>query len=80
MTWTLYPDKRSRRKINCKEEHRDNMSLLLSVRSATWLRDDSLLEDLLEDVLEPAVIALHDGVLGGHVEGPLLLECHLPSK
>ena len=32
-----------------------------------------LLEDLFEDVLEPAVVALHDGVLGGHVKRPLLL-------
>ncbi len=35
---------------------------------------NSLLVDVLEDVLEPPVISLEDGVLGGHVEGPLLLQ------
>ena len=33
-----------------------------------------LLEDLLEDVLEPAVVALENRVLGAHVERPLLLD------
>lgn len=34
----------------------------------------SLVEDLLEDVLEPPVVGLEDGVLGAHVERPLLLD------
>ena len=32
------------------------------------------LVNLLKDVLEPAIIFLEDGVLGGHVEGPFLLQ------
>jgi len=36
-----------------------------------------LVEDLLEDILEAAVVALQDGVLGAHVEGKTLHECHL---
>lgn len=32
----------------------------------------SLLKDVLEDVFESAVVGLEDGVLGAHVEGPLL--------
>lgn len=33
-----------------------------------------LLEDLLEDVLEAPVVGLEDGVLGAHVQRPLLLD------
>lgn len=33
-----------------------------------------LIEDLLEDVLEAPIVGLEDGVLGAHVEGPLLLD------
>ena len=35
---------------------------------------DLRFEDLLEDVLEAAVVAFEDGVLGAHVERPLLLQ------
>lgn len=33
-----------------------------------------LLEDVLEDVFEPAVVGLEDGVLGAHVQRPLLAD------
>lgn len=33
-----------------------------------------LLKDVLEDVFEPAVIGLEDGVLGAHVQWPLLAD------
>lgn len=33
----------------------------------------ALLKDVLEDVFEAPVIGLEDGVLGAHVQGPLLL-------
>lgn len=33
-----------------------------------------LLVNLLEDVFEAAVVGLQDGVLGAHVQGPLLLD------
>ena len=33
-----------------------------------------LFKDLLEDVLEAAIVGLEDGVLGTHVQGPLLLD------
>jgi hypothetical protein len=33
-----------------------------------------LFVDLLEDVFEAPVVFLQDGVLGAHVEGPLLLD------
>lgn len=35
---------------------------------------DSLLEDVLENVLEAAIIGFEDCVLGAHVERPLLLD------
>lgn len=33
-----------------------------------------LLVNVLEDVLEAAVVGFQDGVLGAHVQGPLLLD------
>ena len=36
-----------------------------------------LLVDLLEDVLETAIVLLQDGVLGAHVQGETLHESHL---
>lgn len=36
-------------------------------------RVGSLFKDLLEDILEAPVVSLEDGVLGAHVERPLLL-------
>ena len=36
-----------------------------------------LLEDLLEDILEAAIVLLEDGVLGAHVQGETLHESHL---
>jgi hypothetical protein len=38
------------------------------------------LEDLLENVLEAAVVTLQDGVLGGQVERPLLLQSDLRNE
>lgn len=37
------------------------------------------LVDLLEDILEAAVVALQDGVLGAHVQGQTLEEGHLEA-
>ena len=37
-------------------------------------RKDLLVVDFLEDVLEAAIIALEDGVLGAHVQRPALLQ------
>lgn len=34
----------------------------------------SLVEDFLEDILEPPIVGLEDGVLGTHVERPFLLD------
>lgn len=34
----------------------------------------SLLKDILENVLESAIVSLQDGVLGAHVERPFLLD------
>lgn len=31
-----------------------------------------LLEDVLEDVFEPSIVGLEDGILGAHVQRPLL--------
>ena len=42
-------------------------------------RKDLLVEDFLEDVLETAIIALEDGVLGAHVQRPALLQCVLET-
>jgi hypothetical protein len=36
--------------------------------------------NLFKDVLEAAVIALEDGVLGAHVKGPALFERHLEGR
>lgn len=35
---------------------------------------DLLLEDVLEDVFEPSIIGLEDGVLCAHVQRPLLAD------
>lgn len=36
--------------------------------------NNSLIEDFLEDILEPPIVGLKDGVLGTHVERPFLLD------
>lgn len=58
--------------------HPTRMSALSALREEKLVfnLDQSFLKtsSYLEDIFESTVVALQDGVLGGHVEGPLLLK------
>lgn len=60
--------------LNAKSDHIINETMFVPEFAGLKLFSVVLLVDLLEDILEPAVILLQNGVLGAHVQRHAALE------